>query len=502
MSEQESMPAPGAAEPSGPPPDAPHSQEPAATAPAPAGSAGPAAPVGASAPAPAAETPPMPAQSDAPPASEGAPRSVVTGRADFATSLETFQGPLDLLLYLIKENEVDIAHIPIARVLDQYLKFIDAAQDLDLHMAGEFLVMATTLMEIKSRELLPVQEALEGEELIEDPRSELVRQLLRYRQLKERARFLESQMDRWQQQRSRGLLDEIPEPVPDESEPLPMPEIDLYELLTFFERLRKSVMSQVPRAVGYEGETLEQKVVRIEKTLQERPFTRFSALIADVRSRADIALTFIALLELVRRRMIRLMQEGAFGNLDVKVQTQEEAEDLARTESSAAENVVDIAFREKAEREAKLAAEAAAMGVTVNKLPWKTRRAALARPKFEGIVRPEDVEELDAEDAEISRRIDAILAAADAVSQRFEESRVGQVLPQDGGPVPPVPADGAALEGEAAKSKPTGVPPVGTAGTSSGNAEEDEDRPLTEEDLAPRPEQPPESDGEQGASSE
>jgi segregation and condensation protein A len=444
--------------------------------------------------APVIEATSVPPDADSTPvAPQEPPRSVVTGREDFAASLETFAGPLDLLLYLIKEDEVEITNIPIARVLEQYLKFIDAEQDLDLHMAGEFLVMATTLMEIKSRELLPVQEALEGEELIEDPRSELVRQLLRYRQLKERARFLESRMDRWQQQRSRGLLDEIPEPAPDEAEPLPMPEIDLYELLTLFERLRKSVLAQVPRAVGYEGETLEEKVVRIEKTLQERPFTRFSALIADVRSRADIALTFIALLELVRRRMIRLMQEGAFGNLDVKVQSQEEAEELAHHEALAAENVVDIAFREKAEREAKLAAEAAAMGVSVDKLPWKTRRAVLARPKFEGLVRPEDVEELDAEEAEISRRIDAILAAADAISQRFEDSRIGQVLPQDGGSLS-APEAGTAPGGEPSKDAVRGDTSEGKPAESHEAAEDEEDRPLTEEDLAPRPEQPPESE--------
>lgn len=415
--------------------------------------------------------------------------SPISGRANFASSLETFQGPLDLLLYLIKENEVDISSIPVTRILEQYLKFIDAAQDLDLHMAGEFLVMATTLMEIKSRELLPVQEALESEELIEDPRSELVRQLLRYRQLKDRAHLLEARMDRWQQHRSRGLLDEIPEPAPDTSEPLPMPEIDLYELLTIFERLRKSVLAQVPHAVGYEGETLESKVARIEKTLQERPFTRFSALIADVHSRADIALTFIALLELVRRRMIRLMQEGAFGNLEVKVQTQEEAEQLAHHEAVAADGVVDIAFREKAEREAKLAAEAEAMGVSVNALPWKARRAALARPKFEGIVRPEDVEELDAEEAEISRRIDAILATADAISQRFEESRVGQAS-QRGGPKPSGTPDHTASHADAAENAPA----AGSADASGKNAGQDDDAPLTEEDLAPRPEKPPETE--------
>ena len=417
---------------------------------------------------------------------EDSARTVVSGRPDFAARLESFQGPLDLLLYLIKEDEVEIANIPIAGVLEQYLKYLDAAQSLDLHVAGEFLVMATTLMEIKSRELLPVQEAVEGEELIEDPRSELVRQLLRYRQLKDRARRLESRLDLWQRRRWRGMRDEIPEPDEKDVEPPPMPELDLYELLTLFERLRKSVLAQVPREVGYDGETLGEKVDRIEKTLKERPFARFSELVADLSSRPDIALTFIALLELVRRRMIRLMQEGAFGNLDVKVQTQEEAEELARREAAAADDVVDIAFREKAEREAKLVAEAEAMGVSVDKLPWKKRRAMLSRPKFEGIVRPEDVEELDTEEAEISRRIDAILAAADAISQRFEESRGGEVMPEDAASPNASPPAEAAPSADAESAKDDAESPA-----AADAGEQDEDRPLTLDDLAPRPEGPP-----------
>jgi segregation and condensation protein A len=404
------------------------------------------------------------------------PRTVVSGRPDFAASLESFQGPLDLLLYLLKEDEVEITHIPIARILEQYLRYLDAADQWDLHLAGEFLVMATTLMEIKSRELLPAPETPEGEEIIEDPRSELVRQLLRYRQLKNQARALEERLEFWGRRRARGFYDDLPEPAPDEApEPPPMPDLDLYELLTLFERLRQSVLAQVPKKVGYEGETLEEKVVRIEKILHERPFSRFTELIADQTSRADIALTFIALLELVRRRMIRLMQEGAYGNLDVKVMTPEEAEALAHQEASAADTVVDVALREKAEREAQLAAEAAALGISVEQLPWKKRRAALARPKFDGVVRPEDLEEIDAAESEISRRIDAILAAADTIVQRFEASRA----------VPGLPTDARPAEGPAPQASPEGAaPPPAVAGSG-------DEPPLTEADLAPKPEKGP-----------
>jgi len=383
------------------------------------------------------------------------PTTVVGGRKDFSARLDSFEGPLDLLLYLIRENEVEITAIPIARILQQYLTFLDAASEWDLHLAGEFLVMATTLMEIKSRELLPQDQQLTGDAIIEDPRSELVRQLLRYRKLKDQAQILEDLAEAGQRRRPRGMSDAIPELDP-EQESLDPDEVDfdLYELLAAFERIRGAVMAQVPTAVNYDGETLDQKLEHIERVLAERPFARFAELIKDAHSRADIAMTFVALLELVRRRMVRLLQADEYGHIDVKVQTAEEAEALARSEAVQAVEAVDAAIRDRAEREAKLRAEAEALGVEVDKLPWQRRRAVLTRPKFEGVIKPEDLEELDAEEAEIARRIDAILAAADAISQRFEEA--------------------------------------GVAGAPQGQrAPEGEERPLTEADLAPTPEAAP-----------
>lgn len=385
-------------------------------------------------------------------------RTAVGDRPDFSAKLENFSGPLDLLLYLIKENEVEITDIPIAPILQQYVAYLDRAAQWDLPQAGEFLVMATTLMEIKSRELLPVQEELDPDEIIEDPRSELVRQLLRYRRLKDQARELEQAADFARRQRPRGWYDEVPE-APEEIEAREQVTVDfdLYELYSAFERLQRSVLAAVPRAVHYEGETMEEKLARIEGVLQERPFARFAELVRDPGSRADIAMTFVALLELVRRRMIRLLQDRDYSELSVKVQTSEEAEALARHEAAEADQVVDLAMRERAEREARLLEAAQEAGVAVEKLPWKQRRALMAKQKFEGLVRAEDLEEIDAEDAEIARRIDAILAAADVISQRFEDHRASQSQPA------PEEAGG---EGEA-------------------------ERPVTEDDLAPVPEGPP-----------
>ncbi|HYG76627.1 MAG TPA: segregation/condensation protein A [Planctomycetota bacterium] len=382
-------------------------------------------------------------------------RTAVGSRVDFSAKLETFQGPLDLLLYLIKENEVEITEIPIASILSQYLHFIDSAEQWDLQVAGEFLVMATTLMEIKSRELLPVQiQQQDGEEIIEDPRSELVRQLLQYRKLKEQAKALESLQDAWEEYRPRGLFGDVPEPGNEENVESDratareaLIDVDIYGLFAAYERVLKSVLATAPRNIVFSGETLEDKVIRIEKLLKERPFARFVDLIREPGSREDIAATFYALLELIRRRSVRLLQQQELGNFDIKAQQEGEMDAQSREEAAAAEAAADAVVKAKAEQDAALAA---GLAEGAEKLPWNKRRAP-ARPKFEGIVRPEDVEEIDAEENEIGRRIDAILAAADAISERFEQSREGRVrLDENGMPI----IEGApASEGEQASAE-------------------------------------------------
>ncbi|HEY3324544.1 MAG TPA: segregation/condensation protein A [Planctomycetota bacterium] len=363
--------------------------------------------------------------------SQSVPRTTVGGHIDFSATLETFQGPLDLLLYLLKENEVEITDIPIAVILEQYLRFMDQAGQWDLQLAGEFLVMAATLMEIKSRELLPVEvQPGEGEEIIEDPRSELVRQLLEYRRLKEQARALETAEDNWRQCRPRGLLGDVPEPSEEgnvEADRATAREalldVDIYGIFAAYERILKSVLAQAPRALKNEGESLEQKIVRIEATLQERPFIPFMELILNPTDRGDVAATFLALLELVRRRAVRLQQQQEYGVFDIQRQNEAEADELARQEAQAAEASAEAAVQDKT---ARMAAQET-IGPDGEKLPWLKKKRLPARPKFEGLLRPEDVEEIDTEEHEIGRRIDAILAAADAISERFEQSREGKI---------------------------------------------------------------------------
>lgn len=370
------------------------------------------------------------------PPGEG-PRTVVGNRIDFSASLDSFQGPLDLLLYLIKENEVEITEIPIATLLDQYLKFMDQAGNWDLQLAGEFLVMAVTLMEIKSRDLLPVQEAAEdGEEIIEDPRNELVRQLLEYRRLKDQARGLELLLDWWQCHHPRGMADEIAEPSNEQDIEAgralareALVNVDLYGIFASYEKLMKAVLAQQPRNIVPDTESIEDRVTRIERALKVNPSTRFVDLVLDPFNRADIAATFFALLELVRRRAVRLVQHNEFGSFDVRAKNEDEDALETQREIEAAEAAEQDALRVKAEQDA-LAAQG--LGGEPGKFQFHRKRGP-ARPKFEGIVRPEDVEESGTEELEIGRRIDAILAAADAISERFEQSREGRVR-EEGSP--------------------------------------------------------------------
>ena len=409
---------------------------------------------------PRKQPPPEPIAAPVPaPAAAEPPRTAVSMRVDFSAALDSFQGPLDLLLYLIKENEVEITDIPIARILEQYLRFLDGAPQWDLQLAGEFLVMAATLMEIKSRELLPIQEQpADGEEIIEDPRTELVRQLLQYRQLKEQARTLEKLQDDWLQRRPRGFFGDLPE-TPDEENPdadralakEALLDLDLYGLFAAYERTLKAVLAQTPRSITYEGESIEVKIERIENLLKTRPFARFIELIVDPMDRADIAATFVALLELTRRRAIRLSQTSEYGVIDVNASTESEAEAATREQAAAAEVTEKEALAAKAEQDALMLAEGG--GVK----PAFVRRSA--KPKFEGILKPEDLEELDTEEHEIGRRIDAILAAADAISERFEQSREGRVRGDETPseeetlhPPPPAPEE----------SAPTAAPPAAT----------------------------------------
>jgi segregation and condensation protein A len=238
------------------------------------------------------------------------PRAV--GRAQPVTiRLERFEGPLDLLLHLIKRDEIDIYDIPIAHITQQYLAYIELMRQLDLEVAGEFLVMAATLMRIKSRMLLP-QPAVGEEEDEGDPREELVQRLIEYRQFKEAAETLKLKESERRLIYERGMT-----PSEDEAGPLPLASATLFDLLDALNR----VMARIPEQAIYEVQAevydIEDKMSLIGAALAERGALSFLGLLEQCRTRAEMIVTFIALLELIKLGQAVCAQAEPFGDISI-----------------------------------------------------------------------------------------------------------------------------------------------------------------------------------------
>ncbi|MFQ5840090.1 MAG: segregation and condensation protein A [Candidatus Methylomirabilales bacterium] len=217
-----------------------------------------------------------------------------------------FEGPLDLLLHLIKEDEVNIYDIPIARITDQYFQYLTMMQELDLEVAGEFLVMAATLIYIKSRMLLPSPPVEEGEE--EDPRAPLVNMLLEYQRFQEAALGLgmREEMQRQLFTRSVGLE------APDTERPL---EIDLLELVRAFQEILSRAKTQPTLDIARRPVTVGERMVAILDAFQETDTLPFAQLFSGSTDRAVLIATFLALLELLRQGLMRVRQLSPFGEI-------------------------------------------------------------------------------------------------------------------------------------------------------------------------------------------
>jgi segregation and condensation protein A len=237
---------------------------------------------------------------------------------EFRAALESYQGPLDLLLYLIKREEVDILDIPVGRITEQYCAYLRILQSVDPNACGEFLVMATQLMEIKSRSLLPTESPLPGEEM-EDPRVELVRQLLEYKKYKERALLLAQRIEdhsrRFQRPPARlpGLGEEEP------STPLNLGNVSIWDLLTAFHRIQLAIGARGPHRVLFEDRPLEDYISSI-RARAEASFNRrilFDDLFASCRDIYDAIGYFLAILEMAKQRLLSLHQEEMFGPIEI-----------------------------------------------------------------------------------------------------------------------------------------------------------------------------------------
>jgi segregation and condensation protein A len=253
---------------------------------------------------------------------EGLPLEGTSGVGAFRVALPTFEGPLDLLLHLIREHKLDILDIPVSLIAEKYNASLELMRDLNLDVAGEFLVMAATLAHIKSRMLLPRSEPLPGEldaETEGDPRMELVRRLLNYQKYREAARELADQPLLGRDVFARRHMVEMDQ----ERAPAPLMELSVFRLIEALDRVLKSLAPETRHEVVREQVSLTAAMEQILGGLRLQPEVTFLSLFSGKRTRSAVVVTFLALLEMVRLRRVRVRQseDGA----DILVAAQAEA---------------------------------------------------------------------------------------------------------------------------------------------------------------------------------
>jgi segregation and condensation protein A len=243
---------------------------------------------------------------------------------EYKVKFDVFEGPLDLLLYLIKKEEVDIYEVNLTRLATQFIEYIETMRLLDLEIAGEFLVMASTLMYIKSRELLPVEQQVlvEGEEDGEDPRWELIRQLVEYKKFKDAAASLQVL-----EARQEDVFPRVPGKLEFASDaPAPRPEVSIFDLVSAVNSVLQRFNKPTDQRDIFEDKwSVSEKIEHLMRALSERLRMKFSELFEGVTSRSEVVVTFLALLELIRLKQLSVVQLEAFGEIEVCRVVQAEA---------------------------------------------------------------------------------------------------------------------------------------------------------------------------------
>jgi segregation and condensation protein A len=230
---------------------------------------------------------------------------------EFRVDLDIFRGPMDLLLYLVRKHEVDILDIPIAPITDQFLSYLAVLEQLDVNAVGDFLALASTLIEIKSQQVLPRSD--EVEEAVEDPRQELVRRLLQYREYRNAASVLEERSRAWQQHYPR-LSDDLPEPQHDPAEE-PIQEVELWDLVSAFGRIVRQTAAAKPSNIVYDDTPIHVYMGRIHARLREHGQVAFGQLFEPGMHKSTMIGIFLAVLELVRHHHVRVEQQEVFGEI-------------------------------------------------------------------------------------------------------------------------------------------------------------------------------------------
>lgn len=242
--------------------------------------------------------------------------------AEFKIRIPDFEGPLDLLLFFIKRDELDIYDIPIAHITKEFLSYMRMMQMLDLEVAGEFIVMAAILMQIKARMLLPRTETADGEEVL-DPRTELTQRLLEYKRFKESAMLMQSmELDQRDRAFRACFENDIRLSDPGEDEPL-LKDVTLFHLLSAFHR----ALLAIPRPVLHEVQTIpytiEDQGLFLIGFFSGRPRYNFLELTEHMHEKMQLVVTFIALLELIRAHRVRIEMSTDFNNFFIIRDAQE-----------------------------------------------------------------------------------------------------------------------------------------------------------------------------------
>ncbi len=242
---------------------------------------------------------------------------------DYRVALDIYKGPLDLLLYLIQENEVEIADIPIAKITEQYLRHLDVIQMLDPNVAGEFLVMAATLMEIKSRMLLPRPEKVEGEADEGDPRIELIRQLMEYKRFKEAAALLAERREEHLDRFGRGSRQTFGEAS--DADAVDLTEVSIWDILSAFDRIMRETMRMQPTTITNRDVPIRTHIEAILRMLRVQHMVTFLSIFETCEDRLEAIGSLLALLEMTRWRVITIEQTASHGTILVRLASEENA---------------------------------------------------------------------------------------------------------------------------------------------------------------------------------
>ncbi|MFC1739535.1 segregation and condensation protein A [Planctomycetota bacterium] len=303
---------------------------------------------------------------------------------DYRVNLDIFAGPLDLLLYLVRKEEVDIYDISIAKITNQYLSYIEMLKSLDIDMAGDFLVMAATLMHIKSAMLLPKADLEEIDEDLADPRVELIRQLLEYKKFKDAANLLNAAADEQNQRHAR------PDSIIERLKPQAEPEVDIelvsiWDLLEAFDSIIKATGAAKDISIIEDDTPIDLYQIQILHRLQQEGPTIFERLFEGTVERFVMVGLFLALLELVREGLVWAEQEECSASIYLRPLTEEPAEEAVK-------KAVLAAADETAQNQPAVTERKHKPPIPINELPPKSSPAVLA-DEYEKIEPGEDTKQ-------------------------------------------------------------------------------------------------------------